>query len=411
MRLAKRKRTYWIMLLAVFTGMVLAAAAAQGAAHAQEPPPPHDLSLRYRHGLSSANDYIGWIFVLTNQGGQHAHSGQVKLSFTPYVGDPDIVLEVASGGTEMGLDPDHGRFDPATNIWHFRNLPPGHTAELQLHDSLSNQAPPGTPGRDLVKGRGEIISSVPEEDPMFLYNNATREAWRHVGPGNDDAAEGDAVVEMRVGDRFPQANDTVDFTVSFYGARGYIGSLYEKHDMYEVRVKVSPSPGLELVSAAAPNRTYDFGTSTTSDDVQISSSFDLSTGIWNLGTVAEFRFREFIDMPVKVRYTGAVPLDEACLTAELVNVVPPERPLDDLGFGAPDTQGNNKARACLGDDLTVTLLTEGNLDHFTLYPCFGVSAYPCNAQDTVEFVSILIGSSGEERIFQPENIVLQVEDT
>ncbi len=430
MHLVRRKS--WALLLALAVAVILATAVATETAQAQEPPPPHDLSLRYRHGLvAGAGEFVGWIFVLTNQGGQHAHSGQVKVSFTPYR-DGTVSAEVASTPFDIGLDPKFGSFDPATGIWHFRNLRPGETAELALHATLHGSTP-GSEGRWLVKGRGEIISSLPKEESMFLYNNVTREAWKYAYIGREHAAEGDAVVDMLVSDRFPQMNDTVDFTVRFNNRPGYRGSLYDTHHMYEVRVKVSPSPGLELVSAEAPSRTYDLGTSTTRDDIQISSSFDLATGIWNLGTVPESRIRYQIDMPVTVRYTGSAPLEEACLTAELVNVVPPERPADDLGPDVPDTQRNNRVRVCLGKDPTV-LIRDGEIGIFTVHPCVGATAYPCNDQDTLELVARMsraqilehdIGidrsdglveihsGAGEQPVvfLQPETIVIQVEDT
>ncbi len=418
------KRKLWVLLLAMAVAACGATAIAPQAATAQEPPPPHDLALSYRHGLTTEKDLIGWIFVLTNQGGQHAHSGQVRISFTPYRGGA-VSASVASGPFQKGLDPKFGRFDPATGIWHFRNLRPGQTTELVLSTILHGSTP-GVEGEFLLKGRGEIISSLPREESMFLYNNVTREAWRD--NGGREAAEGDAVVSMLVGDRFPQVNYTVDFTARFRNEPAYFGSLFASHDMHDVRVKVGLSPGLDLVSAAAPSRTYDFGTSGTGDDVQISSSFDPSTGLWDLGYVPQSDLSLDIDMPVSVRYTGAVPLEEACLTAELIHVVPPDI---DMATGV-DTQLDNRARACLGDDPMV-LIREVEVPLFTFYPCVGETDYPCNDQDTLELVALIkhedvsqlgIGidrvdaSSGENivvtdsvAILQPESMVLQVGDT
>lgn len=397
------KSKSWAPLLAVAVAVFLATAVATQVAQAQEPRPPHDLSLHFRHGLIGVEGGT-WIFVLTNQGGRHAHSGQVQVSFTPYRGGK---VELNRG---VDLDPAFGRFDRATGIWHFRNLRPGQTAELKLDVSITERTVSTGDGA-LVIGSAEIISSLPKEESMFLYNNATREAW--MSEGHDyGVAEGNASLNMKVSDRFPEIDDNVDFTVEFRNIGGTWSSLYQNLDMYEVRVKVSPSTGLELKSAAAPSRTYDFGTPSTNDDIQISSSFDLSTGIWQLGSVPHTSKEPDIDMPVTVRYTGAVPLEEACLTAEVVNVVPPER------TDHPSFQRDSRRRVCLGENPAV-LIREVELPLLNIFPCVGETAYPCNDQDTVELVIPISPSvmrelgidRSDSTVFRPEDMVLLVGDT
>ena len=404
------------MLLAAFIGLILAAAATQSPAHAQ-PPPPHDLSLTFRHGLHGGENGQ-WIFTLTNEGQQHAHSGQVKVSFRRYVGG-DFVYSI----TTIELDPQFGNFDPATEIWQFRNLAPGQTTELKLHAGFT-RPPGGTTKGILIIGRGEIVSSVPRERPEYLHNNATREAWKYDSQRIGHAAEGNAIVEIQGSeDRFPEANETVDFTVRFRNAEAY-DAIDDYHDMYDVRVKLTPSPGLELVSGTAPSGQF----GATGKEIQISSSFDPSTGIWDLGSVPENEVVVlYLDMPVTVRYTGAVPLEQACLTAELVNILPPERP------DKPHIQRDSEFRICLGEDPTV-LFQEGEFDLIEFYPCVGVTAYPCNDQDTLELVTSIsvlrdsernilrdvgidrydrIDSTGSAKFvtfIQPESIVLQVGD-
>ncbi len=331
------------------------------------------------------------------------------------------------------IDPQSGNFTSATGTWYFRNLAPGQKTELIISTNFRDEQEVVDSTEDrLVIGSGEIVSSTPRERPEYLHNNATREAWKYNFKLSDRAAEGNAIVEMQGSeDRFPEANDTVDVTVRFWNAVAYPGSLYASHDMYDVRVKLTPSPGLALVRATAPRGT--FGTSP--NDIEISSSFNLSTGIWNLGSVPEnVGGVIYIDMPVTVRYTGAAPLEQACLTAELVNIVPPERPDN------PDIQRDSKAGVCLGNDPRVLLRGEIG-DHITpatdgdgfplfhLYPCVGETAYPCNDQDTLELVTFIsredmrerdvgigrfdadIADFGHAVYLQPESIVLQVEDT
>ena len=403
------------MLLAAFIGMVLAAAA-QSPAHAQSPPLPHDLSLTFRHGLLGTEGQT-WIFTLTNEGQQHAHSGQVQVSFTPYRGGT-VSVDLARHQLDIGLDPEFGHFDGATRIWHFRNLAPGQTTELKLSAVFMDRRTRSGKER-LIIGSAEIVSSVPREGPEYLHNNATREAWKYRrSAARSDAAEGNATVDLQVSNRFPEANDTVDFTVRFQNKRGYIGSLYQYHDMYDVRVKLTPSPGLTIMSAAAPSGAFGSG----DDEIQISSSFRRSTGIWNIGSVPQQRSVTYIEMPVTVRYTGGS-LEEACLTAEVDNVLPPERPDE------PHIQRDSKVRVCLGEAPTA-LLREGEHPLLNIFPCVGETAYPCNDQDTVELVvpitreDILEQGIGIDRhdgivpgeglltaFVRPDDMAIQVEDT
>ena len=407
MRLLKRKS--WALLAAVAVALFLAMATATQSARAQEPLPPTDLSidLKYYGFGEDSVDEMSWIIVLTNQGGRDVYSGQVKVSVTPQFFDTDVILHV------WEIDPEHGYFDEVKGIWHFRNLPAGQSTKLRLGSKFQNHPAGIHTYNHLVVGRAEIVSSLPREDSMFLYNNATAEHWRSLSAIGYRAAHanGDVgVANMQVNNRFPRKDDAVNFTVGAEnedcsnksGAR----QLTSK-DVHEVRVELGLSPGLELVSAQAPGGT----------------TFNSLTGVWDVGRLSgtcepgNVNSRE---MPVSVRYTGAVPLEDACLTAELVNVIPPEHP-------DPANQRNNKVRACLGEDPTV-LLREGETELLHMHPCVGATAYPCNDIDTVELLGrmrnhvlphdsgigrydIWVANDDDVVFLQPETIVLHVEDT
>ena len=60
---------------------------------------------------------------------------------------------------------------------------------------------------------------------------------------------------------------------------------------------------------------------------------------------------------------------DLCLTAELTA----ERP-DNL------SQRATSAQICLGED-PIVLLEEGQATLFTMYPCVGVTDYPCSSDD------------------------------
>ena len=408
MRLVRRKP--WALLLAAAVAVFLAAAVATPSAQAQEPLPPHDLSieLKYRDlGLSNSENN-SWILILTNRGERDAYRGRVRFSVTPHVGDSAIITNV------WEMDPEHGHFDEVEGIWHFRNLPAGQSTRMHLGTKFQN-VPAGLHTYDhLVIGRAEIVSSIPREDSMFLYNNVTADHWRTLndGIGSQSAhANGDVgVADMRVNNRFPGMNDPVEFTVEAINeVCSYMphSRTLTDYDVYDVRVKVEPSPGLELVSAQAPEGT----------------TFNSTTGIWDVGSLSgtcEPGNVRSKDLPVSVRYTGAVPLEDACLTAELVQVVPPEHP-------DPAHQRNNRSRVCLGEDPTV-LMQEGEFTLIDFYPCVGATIYPCNDQDALELLvfvrnHVLPHDSGIGRydtwidrvgnvvFLQPETIVLQVADT
>ena len=406
------------LLLAVAVAVILAATVATQVAQAQDPLPPHDLAISLEEDIQGHTVSKYWTFVLTNRGGQDAHSGQVKFSFTPHAGGT-IVMEEVDTFRVPAIPLHHGYFDPVTGIWHFKNIRAGQTIKVGIRIRFQG-GPVGQHTKDhLVLGRAEIVSFLPKEEPMLLYNNLVERWWSQDNSGSTVPAQGDAEVGMRLSsNQFPKKNDTVNFTIQADVGQCSVNSYSTfdaVYDLFEVRVKVNHSPGLELASAQAPMGTV----------------FDRSTGVWDVGSLSG-RTPECwgngvrVDMPVSFQYTGDVPLEDACLTAELDNVFPPETVLD------PGAQRNNRVRICLGEDPTVlvsgSVRAEQILEDFKLiefFPCVGKTAYPCNEQDTLELVADIpaydagidrdgagrIINIGGGNIFQPNGIVIQVGDT
>ena len=376
MRLLKSRPRALLLGLAV-AAILATAAATPSAALAQAP--PTDVSISLRHGYRGDQDGHDWFFALTNVGGREPVSGQVQISFTRHADGAAVGLHTTTPKVyeyprERGatLGPEHGRFDRETQIWHFRNLRPGHGIELVVS---TFSTPDPTRYRNLVKGRAEIISTIPKESAMYIHNNVA-EGWKIQGGALNQKVEGNAQLEMQVSDRSPASGDTTDFTVKFLNRGDDTGSFYEDFPLFGVEVEVVPSTGLEFVSASPPS-----GNIGTRNPFSVATTFDSGTGTWNIGYVPDHEQKPFIDLPVTYRYNGDVPLEEACLTAELKSFVPPEDP-------NPIYRRDNRVEVCLGDDPTV-LFQRGEISLFTVYPCVGATAYPCNAQDTLELVAVI----------------------
>ena len=396
------------LLLAMAVAAIVATATATPSA-AQANAPPTDVSISFRHGYRGDQDGHSWFFALTNQGGQEPVSGQVRLSFTRHADGTAVALVLEETSVhrypreQFGdlLGPEHGHFDGETGIWHFRNLRPGHGIEL----SVSTFAAGRNEYRDLVRGRGEIISTIPKESAMSMHNNVA-EGWKIQGPVRNKKAQGNAKLEMQVSDRSPVSGATTDFTVKFQNQGDNRGTLHEDFPLFGVEVQVSHSLGLEFVSASPPT-----GSIGGTDPFSVATTFDSGTGIWNIGAVPRHPENPFIDLPLTFRYNGDVPLEDACLTAELENFVPPEDP-------NPAYQLDNKVRMCLGE-APLSLVREGDLQILTVYPCVGVTTDPCDAQDTVEILldtdihldDARANGVGYYEFPRPDIFLFQVEDT
>ena len=118
--------------------------------------------------------------------------------------------------------------------------------------------------------------------------------------------------------------------------------------------------------------------------------------------------------------SGGAPLERRCLTAEVVEVTPP-----DTEFNRYD----DVARVCLGDG-PPELIGRGEIDLIKYVPCIGVTSYPCSTADTLELVvgvdlnqpyptlkqrrndtaSPPEAESVGEMYLQPESVIIHVDD-
>ncbi len=270
-----------------------------------------------------------------------------------------------------------------TSTWVIRNLSPGHSEALIVASVL----PPNRQVQVPQRLYAEIIESVPSESPRFRFNNAT-EHWALVSNVRR-AAAGDIDVALRgISGRFPQPGEATTVTVELEKRHHNIPqrtSIEESSSLFDVEVEISLSAGLSFAATQPEAATGTTFATTTA-----------STGTWDVGAMASSIPRILLSLPVVVNLTAdslaELPLEERCMTAE-VSYVP--RFLS--------RQQNDTATACLGRSV---LLSSGEIDLFTFYPCIGVTSHPCTDADTLE----LVVSRGTSEHISPDSVIVQVPD-
>ena len=156
--------------------------------------------------------------------------------------------------------------------------------------------------------------------------------------------------------------------------------------MFEVQVEISLSPGLSFAG--------------TQPDAPEGTTFDTTTGIWNVGTLERVQRTGGPSLPVAVSLSADsladLSLKERCLTAKVVRAVP---------WFASDRL-NDTATACLGN----ALLAQGEIILFYPYDCVGITTSPCTDDDTVEMLARLSTVGEEYEWLQPESVIVHVND-
>ena len=362
-----------IRLAAAVAAIVVIAAVASPTTHAQQVddslPPLADLAIASQYHPLADDTWV----VTVNNNTVGAHPG----------------IEVALVKVRVTIsDPVGG---DRTHIWTIENLPVGGSASREW--TFLRPPRPATSASEKVPQRlyAEIIESEPAEPetPRMQFNNAT-EHWTILAKNARNqswiahTATGDAGVEIiGISDRFPRAGGATTFTVHVENASETLtyprGSSRIRQDdaQLDVQVEISLSRGLSLAAGQeAPDGT----------------TFDSTTGIWNVGTLGSQ------SLPVAVNLTtyslADLPLEDRCLTAKVVRAVP-------WFHSQTFKRQNDTATACLGK----VLLSSGELDLVTFYPCIGVTSHPCNNADTLE----LVVKWGDEYL-QPEAVLFHVPD-
>lgn len=273
----------------------------------------------------------------------------------------------------------------ASGVWHVGRLGPGEEATTTVVARLASGLPccPSSGQFWSVPRRG-VVKSAFQEDVSKSNNAATGWVVRRQSAGVRSAETRYTLTEASVDELLPDPGDTVNFRFdvtetgpAFYGAK--------------LRLKLDN--GLGTPTAAAPAGTT-FGAAT-----GLTRTWD-----WNLGTAGNIiGVSTTLDNPLP----AGVARSDLCLTAELTARG------ENLGVGGEALY--TSAEICLRED-PVVLLEEGEATLFGIYPCVGVTAYPCSDDDTIEMRVIggsaarVAGIARDEAVLRPERVFVQVKD-
>ena len=377
-----------LMLVAALIGAVFAfSATAEAQADTYV-----DLSVEIRvEGLAH-------IFTARNTGTAIAYGVTVDIELADQVASrSDTPFKQKSGTTCSGNIPGT---TCVSGVWTVGALEPGEEAEIAIRPLLASGLPCCSALNDewTVPARAEISNTVPEEEERFKGDN-TDVGWiltTQSSSVNNRAPIGQYwLEEATVDDLLPDPGDTVKFSFQVRSPGGNRASVYGA----KLRLKLddgmgtptsttTPPTGSTFAAATGLTRTWDW-------------AFDLEDPTY----IRNLELSTTLDNPLP----GGVARSDLCLTAELTA----ERP-DNI---AVDVRPGSytSAEICLRED-PVTLLQEGETELFTIYPCVGVSTYPCSSADTVELVvnggasARLAGIARDDAIMDPGNVVIHIRD-
>ncbi len=222
---------------------------------------------------------------------------------------------------------------------------------------------PATRAGEFFPIRVSIIS--PKETPGFEYNNRA-EVWSVATVSSLEPFEFTSVrMEASVDDLRPSLNGRAVFEVAAQNGvlRGAGGTSRELKK--GVQVKITLTPGLSFASSMP------------------STTVSGNTAIWRVGDLPATG-TTIRTLSVPVNLSGSAPLERRCLTAEVYQVTPPD---------PEDRKYDDVATVCLGDGPLELLGAWPRLDDdwglplISFFPCIDVTAYPCNADDTLELVA------------------------
>ena len=275
--------------VAALLGLALAALllGGDGAVHAQDRLPPiadvRDLSIEIdRRGTSD-----------------------ISLAVTVY---NNSTITMRNVQVRVTTDPRHaltagGDFDPSTNIWTIPDLEPKSEPAKLVFDIV------GRPTLQYVTFRAEIVGSVPAEGAANLDNNQAV-YWMYVGAGYlTRILRPNMQPYLDVDNGSPGPGESPAFTVGVAELRLNSGRGVWL-DQANAVVRVALSEGLAFASNPRPT-VGGFSRSSSTDGL-----WRLGSGGWKPGTLR---------VPVRLS-TGlgaAPPLNRRCLTAQVVDSIPP----------------------------------------------------------------------------------------
>ncbi len=224
---------------------------------------------------------------------------QVRLTADPPVGITAVSLHEYA-------PPDD--FDASSGIWAIDELAAegaGRAAQLLIQPDRSSTA-------QYVTIRAEIIGSSPAEGAAHLDNSqAVTWAYTPASAGERKVLFPNAELAVAVRNPLPEPGENADFTVSVGDPSPRTDSKNKRYDQAGVVVKVELSEGLAF--AGAPSRPSGTSFTETSPTVGV---WRLGRGGWEPGTLR-------IPVRLTTEAGAAPPLNRRCLTAQIVDSVPP----------------------------------------------------------------------------------------
>ena len=237
-----------------------------------------------------------------------------------------------------------------------------------------------------VPARAVITNTVPEEEERFKGNN-TAVGWIYVNQNGDtEAAVGRYWLEASVDDLLADAGDTVKFKFTINSP-----TLVAKF-VHDAKVRLRLDEGMR--------------TPTATTTMPATATFGAADGTWDWDLTSTFTGGAAFELSTTL--ADPLPAGDLCLTADLT-----ARPGNNLG--SPDFVSYTSAEICLREDPAV-LLQEGQATLFNMYPCVGVTAYPCSSTDNL-IMRVVGGSAAraagiarDEAVLDPARVFVQVKD-
>ncbi len=383
------KRTWKILALCLLASALAAAFAFSAPAQAQNETYV-DLSIE----ISVENS--AWNFVARNQGSAAAYGVTVDIEIA------DQIIHAGSAGFERKSGTTCSGLIPGTTcisgVWTVGALGAGEETSFAIGPRLASGLTccSGNSDSRSVPARAVIKNTIPEEEERFKGDN-TAVGWIYVNQGGTDteAAVGRYWLEASVDDLLPDAGEAVKFKFTILSPTTHHKFIHDA----KVRLKLDNGMG-------TPNATTTTGTATfgAADGLDRTWDWDLTLSPGTTFSGAAFELSTTLNNPLP----AGVARSDLCLTADLT-----ARPGNNLG--SVDFVSYTSAEICLRED-PVVLFQEGQATLFSIYPCVGVTSYPCSSADTIEMRVIgdsaarAAGVARDEALLDPARVFVHVKD-
>ncbi len=287
-------------------------------------------------------------------------------------------------GIYVGAPPEV--FDGETGLWTIPRLEPSAFGEsvggYASRQTLIIRRKPNSPlaADTVARIRAEIIDSTPKESVGQEGDNRA-ERWVYLGQSSGIRfANPMGVLSLSADNERPSPGGPAVFTADIL-LDPPRDTVYRKSVLWDVQVRITLSDGLV------------FGSTAPSADVGAFTRESSTAGTWRISRTTG---RPTLSVPVRLTAGDLPPLDERCLTAQIVS----SRPTTDPDKRAPVSLCFLPASPS-GEHRVVS---SGEVDLFEVRYCLGVTAFPCNDRDTLELV---VEHGGQ--FLEPESVVVVVD--